>query len=236
MATNRELTAEAEALSEELGVSVELRGLNNSKLTETVERLRGMKAERAVAQPVDAPPEGVAEEMVEADEEDLEEDDAEFDTAPPAPAEVASEPATELPPLPAEHKRPTVEEWVRAGYKAEHYERGMADWETGIRRRLADGASYAEIVRHSTETVIHKPRPPQVHLVDGAGETPTGGVPPEKKTRSLYRYPYTVAEGVQIVTLRGKLPAFARIRATDLSGGKAELEQLVARGHVKRGR
>ncbi len=232
MATNKELTAEAEALSEELGVSVEIRGLNNSKLSELVERLRGIKAQR-MAPPAETAPAVEVEEMVEADEEDLEEDDEAF-ADPPTQPPAAAVSAKELPPLPPEHKRPTVEEWERAGYLAENYLRGMTDWETGLRRRLADGAKYSDLVKQ--ETVIAKPRPPQAHTVDGAGESPTGGVPPERKTRSLYRWPFSVAEGVQIVTLRGRIPAFGRIRASDLSGGAAELEQLVKSGHVKRGR
>ena len=77
-------------------------------------------------------PDGLAEEDAEAFEET---------TSPeaPAPAPPVSASTKELPALPPEHRRPTVEMWVSAGYKAEHYEQGMTDWETGLRRRMADG-------------------------------------------------------------------------------------------------
>lgn len=45
MASNRELKAEAEALGEELGVSVETKGLGNAALTELVEGLREQASE-----------------------------------------------------------------------------------------------------------------------------------------------------------------------------------------------
>lgn len=175
MATNRELTTEAEALGEELGVSVETRGLNNAKLHELVERLRGMKAERPPALLDDSSFETSAES--ESSEGPPEEELEESDTIPPG----------------------------------------------------ADAEDLEDAPEVEVETVVeHQARPP-VHVVDGAGETPTGGV---RRNRGLYRYPYTVAEGCMIHSRRGRLAAFAAIRETDLSGGLAELEQLVKSGHV----
>ncbi len=52
----------------------------------------------------------------------------------------------ELPPLPPEHARPTTEEFVAAGYDSSAYLAQMESWETGIRRRLAAGEKYEDIV------------------------------------------------------------------------------------------
>jgi hypothetical protein len=49
MATNRELSAEIETLSAELGIEANVSGLNNAALTELVESLRAKAAERAPA-------------------------------------------------------------------------------------------------------------------------------------------------------------------------------------------
>jgi hypothetical protein len=46
MATNRELSAEIETLSAELGIEANLTGLNNAALTELLESLRAKAAER----------------------------------------------------------------------------------------------------------------------------------------------------------------------------------------------
>ncbi len=43
----------------------------------------------------------------------------------------------DLPPLPADHVRPSVEQFVAAGYKAENYEEHMLGWEREIRQRIA---------------------------------------------------------------------------------------------------
>ncbi len=52
-------------------------------------------------------------------------------------AAAAEAAATPPPGIPADHKRPSLEEFVAAGYKAEAYESHMAGWEDEIRARAA---------------------------------------------------------------------------------------------------
>jgi hypothetical protein len=232
MPSNRELIEAAEALGEKLGVPVATRYLNNAKLTDLVEQLteqvRAREAgddafvevendERPTMPPMeDAPPEPVPSPPPEPE-------------PPPAQLELSDERSEgrSLPELPAEHKRPTVEEWTKQGYKPENYLRAMLDWERDIRRKMAEGKSYAAILGRPEAPPVR--RGANVHTVVGDAVSPTGG---RSQQRSVYRHPFNVAQGVMLVTKRGKLPAFAQVRVTDFAGGEAELEQLVSSGHV----
>ncbi len=114
-------------------------------------------------------------------------------------------------PLPAGHKRPTIAEFVKAGYKAENYERHMAQWEAEL-----------------TGSPLTDPPTP---TVQGTDDRTLGGQPKPGGVR--YRYPYTVAQGRSVTTQRrGTVPAFGRVRAEDFPGGQDTLDQLVASGHV----
>ena len=70
---------------------------------------------------------------------------------------------------------------------------------------------------------------PPTGKVDGTDNSVLGGPPVNKR----YRYPYTVAERCSVTTQkRGTRGAFDRVRAEDFPGGQAQLDQLVADGHV----
>lgn len=76
-----------------------------------------------------------------------------------------------------------------------------------------------------------KELPPPVQGV----ETELGGKP--AAGASLYRYPYTVAQGHAVKasavgSSKGQIPAFRQIRAIDLQRGQQELDELVASGAV----
>jgi hypothetical protein len=72
---------------------------------------------------------------------------------------------------------------------------------------------------------------PPTATVDGDDAKSLGGPPP--KDRPNYRYPYTVAQGCSVTTSRrGTIGAFARVCASDFAGGQAQLDELVASGHV----
>lgn len=162
--------------------------------------------------------------------------------------------ADALPPLPADHQRPTVEEYVARGYKAEGYEHSMLQWEGEIRRRLAAAAKPAEPSPEEKPPVdgneagpeggapAARPLDPPVarkrpevppRLVDGASEGVLGG-PPESPTPGgpVRRYPYTVAEGKSVKCKKGMVGAFAPVRAVDFADGQKTLDELVARGVV----
>jgi hypothetical protein len=70
---------------------------------------------------------------------------------------------------------------------------------------------------------------PPTGKVDGTDDSVLGGPPANKR----YRYPYTVAERCSVTTQkRGTRGAFDRVRADDFPGGQAQLDELVASGHV----
>jgi len=70
---------------------------------------------------------------------------------------------------------------------------------------------------------------PPTGKVDGTDNSVLGGPPVNKR----YRYPYTVAERCSVTTQkRGTRGAFDRVRADDFPGGQAQLDELVASGHV----
>lgn len=72
---------------------------------------------------------------------------------------------------------------------------------------------------------------PPTPTVDGADDKSLGG--PPKPGSKRYRHPYTVAEGCSVTThRRGTKGAFDRVRADDFVGGQAQLDELVASGHV----
>jgi hypothetical protein len=72
---------------------------------------------------------------------------------------------------------------------------------------------------------------PPVAAVNGADDGSLGGPPVPGNRR--YRHPYTVAEGCSATTQkRGTKAAFDRVRASDFAGGQAQLDELVASGHV----
>lgn len=72
---------------------------------------------------------------------------------------------------------------------------------------------------------------PPVTAVNGANDDSLGG--PPKPGAKRYRYPYTVAERCSVTTQkRGTRGAFDRVRADDFAGGQAQLDELVASGHV----
>lgn len=167
---------------------------------------------------------------------------------PPAPP-AASGPAVQRV-LPAGYTRPTVEEFVKAGYLAENYESFFANYEAN----LASNPAPAPVP--APEPVLADPSvadagvsaPPPALAKDASPDSPLskpevktvrgfhedlGGTPKPGSVR--YRFPYTVREGHSVAaTRRGTVPAFARITALDLPGGQAELDDLVAAGVVVR--
>lgn len=67
--------------------------------------------------------------------------------------------------------------------------------------------------------------------VEGADAKPLGGPPPKGGVKQ--RWPYAVAAGRAVTTSRrGTIGAFAAVRASDFAGGQAQLDELVASGHV----
>ncbi|HEY3500675.1 MAG TPA: hypothetical protein VGK73_38545 [Polyangiaceae bacterium] len=163
-----------------------------------------------------------------------------------------------LPPLPSDHKRPTVEEFVAAGYKAENYEAHIARWEIELRVKLAaEGAPPAPPLLPPPPAapppvdgndVGQAGGPPQGRpldeapprerpeappkLVDGASDGTVGGAPTVSATGPARRYPFTVKEGKAIVCRRGHLGAFSGVSAADFSDGQDELERLIRDGFV----
>jgi hypothetical protein len=70
-------------------------------------------------------------------------------------------------------------------------------------------------------------------LVNGDGVDALGGAPkPAAPTGPVIRYPYVVAEGKMVTTLRGPKGAFDPIGASDFKGGQEALDTLVDQGFV----
>jgi hypothetical protein len=83
----------------------------------------------------------------------------------------------------------------------------------------------------------HSPKvPPAVPPVNGAlprvvieGAEPTPPTPPAPLEQ---RFPYQVAAGKALTTLRGVLDQGTEIKPTDVDGGVPHLEDLVSKGYV----
>lgn len=87
-----------------------------------------------------------------------------------------------------------------------------------------------ETTADETPAVVSPLTAPPTATVDGDAKS-LGGSPPKDKPN--HRYPYTVAQGCSVTTSRrGTIGAFARVRASDFSGGQEQLDALVASGHV----
>lgn len=70
-----------------------------------------------------------------------------------------------------------------------------------------------------------------IKTVEGTDDKSLGGPPPKGGVK--YRHPYTVVEGCAVTTSRrGTIGAFAAVRPSDFAGGQAQLDELVASGHV----
>lgn len=67
--------------------------------------------------------------------------------------------------------------------------------------------------------------------VDGTGSPYLGG-PPSPGNPIAQRYNHQVAEGKQVTTRRGQIGAFEPVTIADFAGGRADLDGLVASGHV----
>ncbi len=147
MKTKAELLGEISELAEKHGLELPsgLKGLNYPAVEELLGKLQAQVAGLpAAAAPAPEVPEGTADAAPSSDAVAAAE-------TPPAASEVASDdegdgdedgpqPAVEQPPsaseLPEGHKRPSVEEFVKAGYKAENYEAAMTRWELELAARL----------------------------------------------------------------------------------------------------
>ncbi len=73
--------------------------------------------------------------------------------------------------------------------------------------------------------------PPARAPIDGAAQPAQGGAPVAGE-KPVFRYPYVVAEGKSIVTKRGLIGAFGRVKAEDFANGQQDLDALVASGAV----
>jgi hypothetical protein len=69
--------------------------------------------------------------------------------------------------LPPEHKRPSADEFVKAGNRAEDYERIMAEWEQEIRDHLAVGHKYQSLVKRLWNPLVPKRVLPSPRLREG---------------------------------------------------------------------
>lgn len=93
------------------------------------------------------------------------------------------------------------------------------------------GAEVVEETKSEPPPELGPLNSPPVTTVDGADSGSLGG--PPKPGSKRYRYPYSVAEGCSVTTQkRGTRGAFDRVRADDFAGGQAQLDELVASGHV----
>lgn len=69
--------------------------------------------------------------------------------------------------------------------------------------------------------------------IDGTGSPYLGG-PPSPGNPVAQRYNHQVAEGKQVTTRRGQIGAFEPVTIADFVGGQADLDGLVASGHVSK--
>lgn len=68
--------------------------------------------------------------------------------------------------------------------------------------------------------------------IDGADDGSIGGAPVEEEPDAPPKYPYSVARGGAITSLRGILAPGEEVRAEDFSGGAQTLAHLVSVGLV----
>lgn len=103
----------------------------------------------------------------------------------------------------------------------------------------SDGVEATEETAAGEELAAESPEPnhdspltaPPTPTTNGADDKSLGG--PPSKDSVKYRWPYTVAQGCTVTTAkRGTRGAFDRVRASDFAGGQAQLDELVASGHV----
>lgn len=218
MPSNRELSEQAAALAVELGVEAKTQGLNNAGLTALVAELNAQLTAKSSPAPdaPAAPAPAAAEAPAPAPEQQQQQtppvngaDDGTRGGPPRAAAAQPAAPPSTPSPRPASWpKRPTIAEYVAAGYKAETYDEHMASWERDL--------------------VARSPEPAPI---DGTSDGARGGKPsPQNQARRPY--PYTVAEGKVVTTLRGPLGAFQRVKASDFRHGQKALDELVAAGAV----
>lgn len=83
----------------------------------------------------------------------------------------------DLPPLPPEHRRPTMEEFMAADYPADSYDSQMESWERGIRERMAGGLSYRQAAGLPEEPAAE----PEA--------LPKPAAPKKPRTRPSFAYP-----------------------------------------------
>jgi hypothetical protein len=69
--------------------------------------------------------------------------------------------------LPSEHKRPSREEFAKAGNDPKEYDARVADWEDVLKKHIAVGHKYGDVVKRLPSPLVKREPPPSPRLREG---------------------------------------------------------------------